>query len=139
MSPNVPLPSSNPNRHTPGPLVWAGTEAEPAAYVSLHGSTLDGNETRHVLTCSMEPTAADANLIAAAYTAFDKAARSLGVEAQDMAERLNLAALIRGVQEVLDAAAVPHGPARITRLESAIADLATVLPLRRQTKSVSGN
>lgn len=46
---------------------------------------------------------ANARLLAASYTAFDKAARALGLDAATLAEGIDLAALIRAAREAREA------------------------------------
>lgn len=44
--------------------------------------------------------AASAKLLAAAYTAFDKAGRALGIDAAELAETLDIAAIVRALWDI---------------------------------------
>lgn len=55
---------------------------------------------------------ANARLLASSYTAFDKAGRELGIDAAELAEKIDLAALIRGLNALrLDPNAEPFAKA----------------------------
>lgn len=58
--------------------------------------------TRHLTT---DPTQDEANarLLASSYSSFDRAARALNVDAAELAEGIDLAGLIRSLQDMVDA------------------------------------
>ncbi len=71
--------------------------------------------------------AANGRLLAAAYSAFDKAGRELGIDATELAGKLDLVALIHAAREVvgeLDHDTLGAGTsARVLKLESLLARL----------------
>ncbi len=76
---------------------------------------------------SRDQAIANARLIAAAYSAFDKAGRELGIDATELAGKLDLVALIHAAREVvgeLDHDTLGAGTsARVLKLESLLARL----------------
>jgi hypothetical protein len=87
--------AKTPNAQAIGPLEWIGTMGRPRDLVYLRGPTPDGHGTRHMLTCADGPTPPDARLLASAYSAFDRAGRTLGIDAAELAERIDLATVLR--------------------------------------------
>lgn len=87
------------NTQTPGPLesdcglIWPPDMTQPAAGVARaafeFGSGFEPSEQER----------ATARLLAASYNAFDKAGRELGIDAAELAERIDLAALIRAARD----------------------------------------
>jgi hypothetical protein len=87
------------NTQTPGPLTVAALSGK----ITAGGMTIAASyDLRHDSHGKEEH--ANRRLLAASYTAFDRAGRELGIDAVDLAERIDLAALIRAARELLDAA-----------------------------------
>jgi hypothetical protein len=74
-----------------------------------------------------EKARANLRLLAAGYNAFDRAARALGVDASELAERLDLAALIREVRAMVGTD--PAAPWISDNARRIAAILVTALPL----------
>lgn len=86
------------NAQTPGPLFVGRGERIQTKAAPWNGRILaDMTHNAHPET---RTTKAEARLFAAAYTAFDKAGRELGLDAATLAESIDLAALIRAAQLV---------------------------------------
>ncbi len=83
------------NTHTPGPLEVKNGEIH--GYVRTVAADRFGNH--DPICCASQE---DAPLIASSYTLVDKAARSLNVDASELAESIDLAGLIRAARQVLD-------------------------------------
>ncbi len=128
------------NAQLPGPI---------AANLSDIGPLVDirtADSSRQVAECMVGPETAA--LMAAAYSAFDRAGRSLGVDATELARSVDLAALIRSahelrryglVQQVLglterlgyseaDAKATAHASDPIRRATAALAPVVALSP-----------
>ncbi len=107
------------NDQSPGPVLW------------LHDVLFDIDD--NALAESVEPLGtgteeANQRLLAAAYTAFDKAGRELGVDAVKLAETIDLAQLAKWAHAVVAChAAMSPGDAE-TPLDSAIYGLSKVVP-----------
>ncbi len=85
------------NNQTQGPAIVIGNRwkhleigGEEAGMTIAAGDSLDGKR--------LIPTT---NLLAAAYTSYDRAARELGVDAAHLAQTIDLAAMIRAAQEIV--------------------------------------
>lgn len=86
------------NQQTPGPLMVGRRR------FSHEGQPLnaDGEQVAYTLP-HLLASEANAALLAASYTAFDRAARELGVDAVELAESLDLAAIIGTLRDLSDA------------------------------------
>ncbi len=100
------------NQQTPGPLNhwpthWAG--GSDSRKIDGHNTvwldSVRGELARIVPNGSRvdELTMADARLLAAGFTAFDKAGRALGVDAAELGEKLDLVFLIRAARKAAHA------------------------------------
>lgn len=86
------------NSHTPGPFRHEGTELLDVGDVpSIPHAVIRSEGERWVALVEVTDGECEANarLVPAALNAFDKAGRTLGVDAAELAEKLDLAALIR--------------------------------------------
>lgn len=103
------------NQQTRGPLVACDhyLHAREKKFVAVSGGDENQKE-------------ANARLLAASYNAFDKAARELGVDATELAERIDLAALILAATNAV--LALKHWPE--TDLKSGTVREALVLETR---------
>lgn len=80
------------NQQTPGPCIARN------GHLVIDGAAIAHCRDHHGdLEANAGPNAA---LFAAAYTSFDRAARKLGVDAVELAESLDLAALVRSAQDL---------------------------------------
>lgn len=91
------------NSQTPGPLCGSISDA----------TQIDGPDNSTVLLVSewlgtSLEGCATAVLARNAYNAFDKAGRTLGVDASELAEKIDLAALITAARDLRDAAIRPN-------------------------------
>lgn len=88
-------PAAQINAQTQGPIRNDGfgnfTAPDGTIVASAHGPNL---RSRHI------EKVANSRLLAASFTAFDKAGRTLGVDAAELAERIDLAALILASQKL---------------------------------------
>lgn len=91
------MPNTDINRQTPGPVVldnsityWLFT----ADNKPICTMPLGGWRGRHIQE-------ANAHLLAAAYTAFDRAGRTLGLDAAELAGRIDLAEMIQALEALL--------------------------------------
>lgn len=104
------------NAQTPGPL-QAGTSLRIALHIApLFQFT---NEPNPYLPRpdTADEDEANARLLAASYTAYDKAGRELGIDAAELAKSLDLAALIRAAREVVSEPSITTpGIERIARI-----------------------
>lgn len=91
------------NPQTPGPLTV--TKARHLDYVHTVKADRWGN-TDPVCTAESD----DARLLAAAYNAFDKAGRELGTDAAELAERIDIAGLVRqvGIVDLIKNKGLPY-------------------------------
>lgn len=88
--------STTPNAQTPGPLyVGTGHAIQTGDPASLSRGRILADLTHS----DQRDLGAEARLFAASYTLLDRAGRNLGVDAATLAERLDLAALIRAARE----------------------------------------
>lgn len=96
------------NTQTPGPIRPSSRDR----YIHLFATLPRGNyaiadanindwDTQNPII-SAEQAEANAALLASSYSAFDKAGRELGIDACELAESLDLAALIRAAKEVVN-------------------------------------
>jgi hypothetical protein len=120
--------TSSMNTQTPGPL-------EVASFVNGHFAigTRDCEPVAKVLRLPSDngirdpETEANARLLTAGYNAFDKAGRALGVDATELAEAIDLAALVTAAREVigeLDHDTLGAGTsARVLKLDGLLARL----------------
>lgn len=93
------------NEQTPGPL----TAHKSVIYWFPPGKTVDHGYLHIAAVTERDDrfvSDANARLLAAAYTAFDTAGRNLGIDAAELAERIDLAALIQTAGTILDLAQV---------------------------------
>ncbi len=92
---------NTPNRQTPGPLQLVGS---PRLGFTLHAllphDMGQSDALATVKSPALDSTQANARLLAAAYTALDKAGRELGIDAATLAEGIDLAALVRLAHEI---------------------------------------
>lgn len=89
------------NSHTPGPFRHEGTELlDVGDVLSVPHAVIRSEGERWVALVEATDAECEANarLIPAALNAFDKAGRTLGVDAAELAESLDLAALIRAAR-----------------------------------------
>lgn len=87
------------NTHTPGPL-HIGLRPGPFLYGPKGEQVADLRSPAPLLP--HEETRANMALLRNSYNAFDKAARKLGIDAGELAETIDLAALIKAAREVID-------------------------------------
>jgi hypothetical protein len=86
------------NAQTPGPLAVARdqfTHLEPDLHLTIFGGFIVARVNRFAASFGDKRDEKNAALLAASYTSFDKAARALGVDAVELAQSLDLAALIQ--------------------------------------------
>lgn len=111
------------NQQTPGPLTVNGPFPEQIDYITLNAPSAGLSHVVRVNTLDV-PSAC---LLAAAYSAFDKAGRELGIDAAELAESIDLAALILAAREVigeLDHDTLGAGTsARVLKLDGLLARL----------------
>lgn len=88
------------NQQTAGPVRWIGTSGRPKTIAYLESLNPGDADTylAFVEPGSLKP--ANATLLAASYTSYDKAGRELGVDATALAQSVDLAALIRAAQDL---------------------------------------
>lgn len=98
----------NPNSQTPGPLNAVSLDREPRIYAPIPSRgnyavadvhVNDWDQQNPII--SRDQAEANARLLAASFNAFDKAGRTLGVDAAELAERVDLAALIHAARHAL--------------------------------------
>lgn len=124
----------NPNSQTPGPLNAVSLDREPRIYAPIPSRgnyavadvhVNDWDQQNPII--SRDQAEANARLLAASYTCLDKAGRALGVDAAELAESLDLAALIQAAREVigeLDHDTLGAGTsARVLKLDGLLARL----------------
>jgi hypothetical protein len=89
---------TQPNAQTPGPLAATNYTDNGGNEWTVNPQRRDGQAGRILAVLNgadSDRNALDARLLALAYTAFDKSGRELGVDAAILAERIDLAALIK--------------------------------------------
>ncbi len=92
------------NSHTPGPFRHEGTELLDVGDVpSVPHAVIrsEGERWAALVEVTDGECEANARLVPAALNAFDKAGRTLGVDAAELAERVDLAALIHAARHAL--------------------------------------
>lgn len=85
------MPDTDINQQTPGPVVSRGKWVVVSSV---------GNHTS-ILGWTKDKSNRDARLLAVAYTAFDKAGRTLGIDAADLAERIDLVGMLSALEDLL--------------------------------------
>lgn len=111
------------NQQTAGPLT-SDTELSVRCSFAPHivfRSELRGYETRKPIDDECE---ANARLLTVSYTAFDKAARTLGVDAAELAGAIDLAGLVGQLHDLVDRFGHNDSPEDLEELDRARALLA---------------
>lgn len=115
------------NSQTPGPVRnWLNQDL-----LGRHPNGIDDLVIAYLANTGLfkatETQRANARLLAAGYTAFDKAGRELGVDAAELAEKLDLTALINAALAVNNARLLSSRDVRVigaqVRLSAALAPL----------------
>lgn len=89
------------NSQTPGPLTcsqFAFADNEDRSRINAANGRMVGSTANQMWNGETTQANADARLLAASYTCLDKAGRILGVDPAELAEKLDIAALIRAAQ-----------------------------------------
>lgn len=117
------------NAQTPGPLEWqteeGGELCTNRGFALWAGDSLVAERRPESPDIPREPMGANARLLAASFNAFDRAGRALGVDAAELAEGLDLVALIHAARECVVSASIRDGY-EVNALARALAPLSTL-------------